>query len=431
MHTTLTTITILGLALSFIAGITSQLWKYSVETEGEVTKQLTPAGWLSLGLSLVGLMGSVASELIRVSISNNEQLQAKTEAAQRLVLQEQETRWRNDMTAMLSVAKSEIEKNLEDTIRGFEESQKQIGQTQADIITSKQALIENSLQHTNEIIVAGQPLTSLSLHWEFSSANVMLRREMTKGQDQINKNAEDEQGGVPEIPYDVMEYQAALLPLISYIGAFGDKPKTEGISNPDDGSQGSIAVLMPLDEAQNATLSFGAVGPKATWYEDHEGALISTGFRLSPDTSRRKGNTTPKSTVELAENADQDTSHYSIDWNLDPATLADAIDRRNVLVSPTARLPKRFKIAIFYKAKLLPFQQNNFGVPYADIWNVDESDRDYVTLGPDLDDVTLTIEVNGFRELRYNLSKMYKVKPRDKYDDEVDTGCAMLEFDAT
>jgi hypothetical protein len=125
LHGTLTIITIAGLAVSFAAGTISQFWKDSIEVEGKLTKRLTPAGWLSLGISLVGLSGSVASELIRVSIDHNEQLQAKAEVAQAKALRDEEDRWRSDMSAMLAATKSDIEKNLEDTIKGFEQSQLQ------------------------------------------------------------------------------------------------------------------------------------------------------------------------------------------------------------------------------------------------------------------------------------------------------------------
>src|SRR5262245_11831897 len=119
LHDTLTTITIAGLAISFIAGTTSQLWKGSIEVEGRLSKRLTPAGWLSLGISLTGLSASVASELIRVSIRNDDRLQAKAEAAQKQALLDQEVRWRNDMHDMLAATKGDIEKNLDDTIQGF------------------------------------------------------------------------------------------------------------------------------------------------------------------------------------------------------------------------------------------------------------------------------------------------------------------------
>jgi len=430
LHSTLTTITILGLALSFLGGITSQLWKDSVEIDGQLKKRLTPAGWLSLGISLVGLSGSIASELIRVSISNSEELQAKAERAQKLALEQQEARWRNDMSAMLAAAKADIEKNLVDTINGFRDSQTRFTQTQGEIIASKQTLLENALQHTNEIIVAGQPLTSLSLHWKFASASAALSKAMAKGADRSVRNSNEEQGGVPEVPFDIMEYEAALIPLLSHVARIGDVRKAGDVPESDQPVDGvlkdSIAVVIPLDESQNAVLSFGEIGKETTWSKNREGALISAGFVMSRDNERRKGNSTPAVTAEDGD----DTSKYTIDWALDPATLAYAVDKRNAAIATTAKLPSVLKIAIFYDAKVLPFQKNNFGVPEARIWDDSEDDRKYVTPERDFENATLMVEVNGLRKLNYGFKRMYKLRPFDEYDDEVDTSCTILEFEA-
>lgn len=231
-HDTLTTITIAGLATSFIAGVTSKIWKDAVEIQGQLTKRLTPAGWLSFGIALIGLSGSVASELIRVSIRSGEQLQTKAEAAQKQALQDQEMRWRKDTSAMLAATKQGIETNLGGTINGFQATQ------------------ASSLQHMHEIIVAGQPLTSLSLHWRLASENPSLWQTMKKGQDEIQENSESSQGGVPEVPFDTMEYGAALLPLFSYIARIGDTPKADRSSQQEKSvAHSSIVVLVTLDES--------------------------------------------------------------------------------------------------------------------------------------------------------------------------------------
>jgi len=45
--------------------------------------------------------------------------------------------------------------------------------------------------------------------------------------------------------------------------------------------------------------------------------------------------------------------------------------------------------------------------------------------------MVLAIEVNGFQEIKYNyaLKGMYKVDLIDKYDDNFDAGCTILEFE--
>ncbi|HXQ68957.1 MAG TPA: hypothetical protein VN844_00595 [Pyrinomonadaceae bacterium] len=119
----------------------SQLWKNSVEVEGTIRKRLTPAGWLSLGIALVGLLASVGSILVSVNIKKNAQLQAQAEAAQKLALQGQESRWRSETSSMLKLAKDDIEKNLGNTIAGFQDSQERFNSTQAQIISSKQSVL--------------------------------------------------------------------------------------------------------------------------------------------------------------------------------------------------------------------------------------------------------------------------------------------------
>jgi hypothetical protein len=153
-HDVLTVITFGGLVVSFVAALVSQLWKGSVDVEGQIRKRLTPAGYLSLGISMVGLLASISSELIRISIKHSEQLQAQAAAEQERALRAQETRWRDEMQKLLSVARDDIEKNLDRTIHGFQESQQRFAETQANIVASKQEVLENNLRRTNEIIVA-------------------------------------------------------------------------------------------------------------------------------------------------------------------------------------------------------------------------------------------------------------------------------------
>src|SRR4051794_20423252 len=109
---TLSLISLLGFGISFIAGVTSQLWKSSVEVEGRLLKKLTPAGWLLFAIAIVSLSASIAAELIRVNIRSREQIQLKAEAAQKRALAEQERSWREDVRAMLAAAKHGIEENL-------------------------------------------------------------------------------------------------------------------------------------------------------------------------------------------------------------------------------------------------------------------------------------------------------------------------------
>jgi len=430
LHQKLTAITIVGLIISGIAGVTSQLWKSSVEIQGQTRKQLTPAGWLSLVIALVGLLASVGSVLIGVSLKNNEALQAKTEAAQKQALQAQEERWRNDTSSMLKEAKGGIEKNLEDTIKGFQDSQNRFNLTQAEIVSSKQSVLESNLHHTNEIIVAGQPLTSLAFSWQLTSASPALWKSMTAGQEEIQENNESVQGSIPRVPYEAMEYESALLPLLSHIARLGDKKPADTAD--DSRSTNNVLVLIPLDESQNAILSFGQIAPDVSWSNETAGdKALSSGFLGSR--GFQVGNSTPSVTPNLAKRANG-VSNYLISWDLDSATLKTAIDRKNSDIQPTAKLPAVLKVVIFYDVTMLPFQKNNFSVPYAiNLWKGNESFRQYVPMGAELKDAKFALEVNGVRQNNngYVLKRIYKVNLLDEFDDDIETGCTILEFEAS
>src|SRR5262249_56637443 len=93
----------------------------------------------------------------------------------------------------------------------------------------------------------------------------------------INKNAWTSQAGTPEIPFEEMDYTQALLPLLSYIARLAD----DGSNTDDDDTavdKGSIAVLLPLDEAQNTVLSFGDIRSGVPWSDERKNPPVAAGF---------------------------------------------------------------------------------------------------------------------------------------------------------
>jgi hypothetical protein len=461
-QTTLTIITFLGLAVSFIAGLLSQLWKGSIEVEGQLRKQLTPAGWLSLGISLVSLMGSIASELIRISVNNNQRLQAQAEAAQAKTLQEQEVRWRDEMSKLLGAAKKDIEKNVEETVKGFSDSQRRFAEQQAHAARDRQDLLENALRNTRDIIIAGQPLASLSFSWQFRSKSADLWDAMVKGVTSIDRNSRDVQGGVPPVPLEIMDYIAQLLPILQYIARVGDSPKPadrgqlaapEGRPSvdkqagakdrksdapedddwPETDDQVSrkpargIAVLLSLDQ-NNAILSFGDLGG-ARWNAKGGAGKVSAGFVTAGPTQRRAADSTPQATVDLAQAREGEASSYTISWALDPLTLANSVDRRNPAIPSTARMPRLLNLTILYDIEELPFERYNFAVPQGALW--------YKVMGDvaveltDLIDMTFTIVTNSLSEhsFRYRLSRMYRTRVLNDSDDEIRMRRVTLVFE--
>lgn len=423
----LTFITFAGAGISFVAGVISQLWKNSIEVEGTIRKRLTPAGWLSLGIALVGLLASVGSILVSVNIKKNAQLQAQAEAAQKAALQEQDSRWRSETSSMLKLAKDDIEKNLGNTIAGFQDSQERFNNTQAQIISSRQSLLESNLHHTSEIIMAGQPLTSLAVNWQFESANPDLWQRIKEGEDAIEKNAADTQGGEPPVSLEAMEYQEALIPLLSRVARIGTDQIAKDESHPKQEAE-TVIVLIALDDSENAILSFGQIHNDIGWFKNQGEPSISAGFLDSR--GFQVGNSSPSVSSKLAANQ-RGTSSYAVNWELDPVTLAKSLNRKNPAIPPTAKLPQTLKVAILYEVNRLPFPLNNFAVPYAiNLWRNIEITRQKIPLGRELRNSSFTLEVNGVRRPTYGLKRMYRVELIDERENDIETSCMLLEFEA-
>jgi hypothetical protein len=424
----LTVITIVSALISFISGSFSQIYKTSIDIEGQNIKQLTPVGWLLLGIALAGLITSVSSVLINVSLKNNERRQAQTEAAHKQALQQQEERWRSDMSSLLQIAKDDIEKNLGNTIAGFADSQQRFNRTQAEIVSSRQSVLESNLHHTNEIIVSGQPLTSLAFQLRFDSANPQLRQRIITGADEIEENSMTAQGHSTAVPLEAMEYEEAVMPLLSYLAriADGEEPKDQNDSAQTDDD---VVVLISLDESQNAILSFGEIGGGVSWFKNQGKPSLSAGFldgRGLP-----VGNSTPSVTTHLAKSGRRSFSTYRVHWELDPTTLAKSIDRTNAQIPPTAKLPRILKIAILHNVKMLPFPQNDFAVSYAtNLWRDVGVNRHNTSFRRELKNAIVSLEVNGVREINYLLRRMYRLELMNEYDHEFETSCTLLEFEA-
>lgn len=282
-------------------------------------------------------------------------------------------------------------------------------------------------KRTNEITISGQLLTSLSFKWEMISSNAALREMMKKGQAEIEENAESSQGGSPRVAFEVEEYKAALNPLLFYIAQTGGErtfrstydAAEEKIENP-------TFALVALDSSSNAVLSFGSIPDGVDWIGKDKKATMSGGFVTVAN--GRAANSTPR--VHITDGV-KAASTYSIEWDLDPSTLANAIDRNNGSIAPTAKLPATLKVALFYNVKRVPFRQGNFADSATSIWKGNESAKEEIDFDEgDFTSMALQVEVNGFPEMRYSysLNKMYEVTLTDDFDDEYETGCVLLEF---
>ena len=68
---------------------------------------------------------------------------------------------------------------------------------------------------------SAEPLASLSLHLQFDSSNEALWQVMAQGQQQKSKSAMARAAGAAAPPPPIEEYDAAVLPLVSFLPRIG------------------------------------------------------------------------------------------------------------------------------------------------------------------------------------------------------------------
>jgi hypothetical protein len=279
-------------------------------------------------------------------------------------------------------------------------------------------------QERDRQIAATQPLSALSLQFCFSSSDAKLRRRMNVGKDRIWENAESSQGGSPSVPFEVMDFEEALLPLLRYIAQIGPKTYDDlievGCENVDENS---LVVLIPLDESNNAILSFAHVSSEVEWDLSPPNAQAERDPLVNLDWAQ----SVPR--VKPMRHAKAGISTYEIHWTLDPAALRTAIQRLNPDIPSMGRLPKTLRMAIFYDIACLPFRPYDF--TKSSTWGLWLDEDTTIRFGDRMADAGLTVSVNGASQptYRYRLKAVQRKTLLTEYEDELPARCTMLVFE--
>jgi hypothetical protein len=279
-------------------------------------------------------------------------------------------------------------------------------------------------RRTNEIIIASQPLTSLSFVLQFESSDTSLRKKMEEGNREIQENDSSVQGGVPRVPYEAIEYRYNLIPMMKFLGRLGYNKQKDSKANEEDekndlSDSNGIVALIPLDDAPNSILSFGEISGQAAW-DDGDSA-----HRLSAGLSPQSGSILPFTTKEFPADG---PSKYAIKWNLDPITLENSVDRANSEIRSGAKLPRVLNFVILGISETIPFAYNNFAITTSNPWH-GNAEKDKIEIR-NVSNMTLTAIVNGFSELEYHY-KLVGIYHKPLYNDSgevIEIGCTILEF---
>jgi len=281
----------------------------------------------------------------------------------------------------------------------------------------------------DEVIAATQPLSALSLLLRFTSSDSELRKRMKQGERRIRANAMSAQGGTPAIPSDLVDYTEALLPLLRYVARVGPRAYDNLLERSNETfDDGSIVLLMPLDDARNTILFFARISTKVSWCCSSKSVGLPDGWN-SEASWDHEDRCMPR--VLRAHGSQGAAPIYEISWTLDPAELAAATQRLNANISATGRLPKKLLISIFCDIGTLPFAAYDFTKSCtAGLWSEDPNAEDITAEGR-IADASLTVTINSAPELTYcyRLKAVQRKVALTEHDDELPTRCTMLVFE--
>lgn len=285
---------------------------------------------------------------------------------------------------------------------------------------------------TNEIIIAGQPLTSLSLTWSFYGIDRGLAELLKKGDDEALAFIMDQQGnrGGEEnrALYRGMQLYPFLLGLARSFAKVSSKPDLF-----------SILTLVALDDDPNTVLPFGLIDNKvlSTWLQHSKTSEVPSLPSVETNMNAYLGNSDLRNWPSL----ETSESDVIVSWRLDPSTFAKCISRQNNFVAPTAKLPHPLRIAALFDVAGLPFKPGNFALPVDEnFWNFpdyqDNRNSNFRgTLDPITSDFTSSVQLvpnnSALVAYSYKLSGVYETLFRDGYGEAINClRCIVMEYEA-
>jgi hypothetical protein len=325
-------------------------------------------------------------------------------------------------------------------------------------IVAAQAAAE--AQRTNDIVMGGQPLTGLTLSWTFGGLDKDLLDVLKKGDAEANKylyhaqgNRDAQQNGAL---YRVDQLYPFLLALSrKLVNETSIEPAKDTDAAPPKSKANqkerikatqeqpttpeqdpSVLMLLPLDDDQNAVLSFGFLAKLPTEAQGKEKTPPPSKIPPSIENTDYSyfGNTSLSNWPRLDQKADAVT----IAWHLDPTTFASSISKQNQAIGPTAKLPEVLHIALIFDIDTLPFTNGNLAAPEDQtFWFASAPGRGEIDPGP----APITLK-NGFTSVirltpnssalvafNYDLHAIYETQFIDSYGENTrDARCVVLEY---
>ncbi|MGV3662024.1 MAG: hypothetical protein ACO1TE_17700 [Prosthecobacter sp.] len=273
------------------------------------------------------------------------------------------------------------------------------------------------IRRTRSIILASQPLKSMRFQWTISNWGASLRQQMEHALAEEIAVHEDSQRNIGSEEGTEINRDNVLLPMLRALAFTLCDPGTEGaplagntrdVDNNDDDEDSrrssNMLLLFSLDEDRNTILSLGSLTEPVTWNHDAQPLKEEPLSVLSGAVMGSQKTTRPIDQWPVANRA---PDGIKITWNVNPRTLVAATDRQNNGVTPTARLPETFKMALLFDIHDLPFHGTNLALTTAkSFWEMDENNspgsrsKGKPQPKPSLAS-KLIVEVNGIEDAPY------------------------------
>lgn len=277
------------------------------------------------------------------------------------------------------------------------------------------------IHKTNQIILAGQPLTSLHLQWKFDARNNFLGPLMDSCKSDWDRYHTDwVQGGTISTQANALYKEYFLYPF------FGS------VLNDSVFYESDFLMLISIDNTQSSVLSFGCLNDTVR-FPGYDKKIPSYKALLSKNKWHLSGGISFSSEVDEGIHFGEDITtgrtlsrqpslikkndSVLFDWNLDPFNFMRSVDKMDPNIILTANLPKKLKVLLMHNMKIVPFENNNMTYsPHYSLW--DEYGADKKTQNDILKHSEIWLIPNGLVDeaSHYRLSRMVK-KRLTEYED--------------
>jgi hypothetical protein len=296
--------------------------------------------------------------------------------------------------------------------------------------------VEAEKQQLKVLALSGQPLTRLSLTWRFEGVSASMRAAMIAGRDEADDAYRE---GVYNVPrsksaIDVLYGYYALYPFLRTIASEFQGGHGRGPGESHD----TVIALLALDAATNAVLPIGYLSHDSLRSDEwnrivSEGAQFAGGVRLPEDKFTFIDDAPPKFTrrVVNAPTLSIDRGAATIEWDLDPATFLNAVDRQAGSIPVMATLPEALRVVLISEAARLPFQGTNLAAPReCSPWSSDAQAKPVTPSRFSASTMTLVPNGSAANPVRYRLGAAFLQSLRNDYNHPCDFTDLQLIFDA-